>query len=77
MTMISPEMFAEEYENMSYEELLPVRDDLIEDIRSLEKSGENNNYPGNTQYQVELGYLGKLCELIAEKYRFIFWFNCF
>ena len=69
MTMISPEMFVEEYENMSYEELLPVRDELIEDIQGLEKSGDNNNYPGNTQYQVELEYFGKLCELIAEKFR--------
>ncbi len=68
MTMISPEMFIEEYENMSYEELLPARDELIEDIRGLEKSGDNDNYPGNTKYQVELEYLGKLCELIAEKF---------
>lgn len=68
MTMISPEMFIEEYENKSYEELLPVRDELIEGIRSLEKSGDSNTYPGNTRYQFELKYLGKLCELIAEKF---------
>ncbi len=73
MTMISPEMFIEEYENMSYEELLSVRDELIEGIRSLEKSGDNENYPENTRYQVELEYLGKLCELIAEKFRDMQW----
>ncbi len=30
--------------------------------------GEYKGYSGNTRYQMDLEYLGKLCVLIAEKY---------
>ncbi len=72
MSMISPGAFVNEYKDMSYEELLPVRDELIEDIREFEKSGggPSNICPSpSTVYQVHLEYLGKLCELIADKFR--------
>ena len=63
-------MYVEEYMNMSYEELLPVRDELIEAIRSFEKNGDSGGgfMPSpETIYQMHLEYLGKLCELIADK----------
>lgn len=71
--MISPEGFIEAYKNKSYKELLPVRDELIEDIRAF----ENQTYDSELSmicpspevtYQCRLEYLGELCELIAEKY---------
>ena len=76
MSMISPEMYVEEYKDMTYEELLPVRDELIEAIRSFEKNGDSDNgyQPSpKTIYQVHLEYLGKLCELIADKFRDMQW----
>ena len=36
MSMISPETYADQYKDMSYEELLPIRDDLIRDIWNFE-----------------------------------------
>ena len=76
MSMISPKMFAEQYKDMSYDELLPVRDDLIQDIWKFEKSEDSGGdiLPSpQTIYQVYLEYLGKLCELIADKYRDMQW----
>jgi len=35
--MISPEMFADEYRNDSIEEIIEIRDELINDIKDLEK----------------------------------------
>ncbi|MCR5603003.1 MAG: hypothetical protein K6G27_04795 [Lachnospiraceae bacterium] len=70
--MISPDAFILDYRDMSYEDLLPVRDELIDNIRDFEIKGSkgDNIYPSlSTRYQVTLEYLGKLCELIAEKYR--------
>ena len=72
--MISPEFFIEQYKDKRYEELLPVRDNLLEEIRAF----ENRTYDPELDswrpspdviYQFNLEYLGKLCELIAEKYR--------
>ncbi len=73
MSMVSPDYFVEQYEDMSYEELLPVRDELIDEIRALETSGNNAKYPGNTKYQEDLKYLSKLCELVAEKFNDMLW----
>ncbi len=72
MSMISPEAYVDEYKDMSYEELLPIRDELIEDIKDFEKhgGGDTEIHPSpDVMYQVNLEYLGKLCELIADKYR--------
>ena len=76
MSMISPETYAEQYKDMSYEELLPVRDELIQDIWKFEKSEDKGGdyLPSpKTIYQVYLEYLGKLCELITDKYRDLQW----
>ena len=71
--MVSPESFIKEYENMSYSELLPVRDELIEAVRAFEEHAydpeEELVHPSpEVRYQCNLEYLGRLCGLIAEKY---------
>lgn len=76
MSMISPDYFIEEYKDMAYEELLPVRDELIDEIREFEKNVPDNggiSPSPSTMYQVRLEYLGKLCELIVDKYRDLQW----
>ena len=35
--MISPEMYAEEHRNDSFEELIETRDDLAEELKILER----------------------------------------
>lgn len=71
--MISPDMFVELHKDKKYKDLLPVRDELISDIREF----ENKTYDPEMDticpatevlYQVHLLYLGRLCELISEKY---------
>ena len=55
--MISPDAFILDYKDMSYEELLPVRDELIDNIRNFEINGSkgDNIYPSSsTRYQVTL-----------------------
>jgi hypothetical protein len=76
--MISPETFIVEYKNKKYSELIKIRDVLIRDIRRFERKKDEEHKEGNmiiicdpspeVVYQVNLQYLGKLCELIAEKY---------
>ena len=76
MSMVSPDYYVDDYKDMSYEELLPIRGELIEDIKAFEKSDglPSGMYPSpSTRYQVHLEYLGKLCELIAEKFRDMEW----
>ncbi len=76
MSMLSPNAFVDEYRDMPYEELLPIRDELIEEIRDFEKhgGGDTGICPSpDVIYQVNLEYLAKLCELIAEKYRDKLW----
>ena len=70
--MMSPETYAKEHKNDSYKELLQERDELLNEIREVEKD------PGNTDafrfpsprdiYLFNLQYLEKLCGLIADKY---------
>ena len=71
--MISPEGFVEEYKDKPYKELLPVRDELIEEIRAFENRAYDPKLDmvipsPEVKYQCKLKYLGKLCELISEKY---------
>lgn len=71
--MISPEKFIEEYKNKSYAELLPIRNELLEEIQAFENHTYNPEmnmvHPSpEVVYQCNLEYMGKLCELIAEKY---------
>ena len=70
--MISPELYVEQLSDKKYEELLLIRDELIESVQSYEEDPylETDIMPGpEVVYQCELQYLGKLCELIAEKFR--------
>ena len=76
--MISPEMFADEYKENSYEELIKVRDNLIQDIRRFEKGNiteeEMMTKPSqDTRYQCNLEYLAEICKLIQEKYNQKLW----
>lgn len=71
--MISPEMFLTMHKDMKYQDLLHVRDELIGWTREFESKSydpeENNFHPSpEVRYQMNLQYLGKLCELISEKY---------
>ena len=71
--MISPEGFVEIHKDKTYKELLPIRDDLIADIKDFEANFENRKESDmcpspEVRYQCDLEYLGKLCELISEKY---------
>ena len=77
--MISPEGFIEEYKNKSYAELLLIRDELLEEIQAFESHTYNPEMDmfdpsPEVVYQCNLEYMGKLCELIAEKYnqKFVF-----
>ncbi len=71
--MMSPDSFTEEHKDKSYKELLTVRDELLDEIRAFEDQTYDPELdlvhpsPAVT-YQCNLEYLGKLCELIAEKY---------
>ncbi len=71
--MISPEAFMQVHINKTYAELLCVRDKLINEIRGFEKFKVNSTEiimspSPEVVYQCNLECLGKLCELIAEKY---------
>ena len=71
--MISPETFVEQYRDSTYEELLEVRQQLLEGIYYYEEGTDENDkmiLPSpETRYLLNLEYLGKLCELIVQKYR--------
>lgn len=71
--MISPETFIDNLKDKSYSELLEEREKLLNDIYSFEKKPNKSNgifiSPSpEVRYQVNLQYLGKICELIAKKY---------
>jgi len=72
--MISPESYIDQLRDKSYEELLEEREKIIKEIREFEKtynkdSKEELISPSpKTIYICNLLYLGKLCELIVEKY---------
>lgn len=71
--MISPNGFVEELKDKPYKELLKERDKLIRQIRAFEKDkvpeSEYSICPSSeVVYQMNLQYLGELCNLIAEKY---------
>ena len=71
--MISPNGFIESYKNKSYKELLPVRDELMQEIWTFENHSYDSElimmHPSpEVVYQCNLKYLGELCKLIADKY---------
>ncbi|WP_462406699.1 hypothetical protein [Gracilibacillus sp. Marseille-QA3620] len=75
MTMICPEGYIEMQNNKSYIDLIEERESLIRKIREFEENISSTDdfmislSPSpEVVYQMNLLYLGKLCELIAEVY---------
>lgn len=73
--MISPETFAEELKNKSYEELLKIRGELIAEILYFEEHIEEQmqneiiiSPSPDISYKMNLEYLGEICRLISEKF---------
>lgn len=72
--MISPDGYIEELEDKSYINLLKERDLLIREICRFEKDKDCNGEEWmmcpspNVIYQMNLQYLGRLCELISKVY---------
>lgn len=75
--MMSPESFVRAYKDEPIEEIIKIRDELIDNIKNLEKivfskdrsSEEWNFHPGpDVRYQVNLEYLSQICILLSEKY---------
>ena len=81
--MLSPNYYAEEHENDSFEEMINERKRLIEELGELEKIAYDEErtdsawgiHPGpDVQYQMTLEYLSQICILLKEKYnRVIIW----
>ena len=75
MSMISPEIFAEEHADKTYEELIEVRNNLINDIKQFEETPRNEESgfiicPGpDVVYQMNHEYLSKICLLIVQKFQ--------
>lgn len=72
--MLSPGYLKDQYEKMTYEELLVEKKQLIEYIDAFESDeidrAEWDICPSpDVRYQMNLEYLGVLAPLIAEKYR--------
>ena len=69
--MMSPEAFISMQKDKSYEELIEIRDEFIEDIKDFEENPDQITFrhpSPDVIYHMNLLYLAKLCELIAEKY---------
>ena len=71
--MISPQLFLSEHETDSYEQLITLRDELIEEIRAFEKQQIPESqwmvrHSPEVYYQMNLQYLSVLCNYIADRY---------
>ena len=71
--MISPEVFVEQHKNKPYSELVKIRNKILREIYDF----ENHSYDleqtlvqpsPEVMYRYNLKYLGKICEVISEKY---------
>ena len=75
MSMISPEVFVEQYADKTYEELIKVRNELINSIKKFEATPQNEDpdfiiCPGpDVVYQMNHEYLSKICSLIVQKFQ--------
>ena len=75
MSMISPEVFVEQYADKTYEELIEVRNELINSIKKFEATPQNEDSdfiicPGpDVVYQINHEYLSKICLLIVQKFQ--------
>ncbi len=74
MSMISPELFIElECRGKSYEELLQLRDEMLERITAFEKGTGTKGYvhinpSPDVVYWMDLKYLSEVCLQIAGAY---------
>lgn len=75
--MISPEMYAEQFKEASYQEMIKERDNLIRYIRKyekLEKAGDRSGedwmiHPQpDVRYQMYMDYLAALLLIMRNKY---------
>ncbi len=75
--MISPDMFIESCEEMTFQQLIVERKRLCRDIAGLEKIVYDKENPKeaycvhpspDVQYQMELEYLAELCKFLKGKY---------
>ncbi len=75
--MMSPESYVQTYENTSFPELIKARNEMIREIRRLEKLVFSEDRiddawlikpSPDVQYQVYLEYLEEMCKMMREKY---------
>ena len=75
--MMSPDMFIERCEEMTFEQLIAERKRLCRDVADLEKivyDKENHKEEfvicpsPDVKYQMELEYLAELCKFLKDKY---------
>lgn len=72
--MISPQSFINECKDKKYAQLIQIREGLLADIRYFEKHKDEADEEliicpsPEVVYQMNLKYLGKVCELISDKY---------
>lgn len=72
--MVSPNSFANEHQNDTYEELVQLRAELMEQILEYEKEDSKNkgnwtSFPTpDVKYMMNLQYLARVCNFIAKKY---------
>lgn len=75
--MLNPEMYAEQFKNASYQEMIKERDSLMRYIRKyekLEKAGDRSGeewmiHPQpDVRYQMCMEYLAALLLLMKDKY---------
>ena len=75
MSMISPKIFADEHANKTYEELIEVRNDLINSIEQFEARPQNEETDfiicpsPDVVYQMNHEYLSEICLLIVQKFQ--------
>ena len=76
--MICPTTYVEECENMTFKELIKERNNLVADIKQLEKAVFAKDRTGEewqicpspeVRYQTKLEYLSELFDLMSRKYR--------
>lgn len=72
--MISPELYVEEMKDKDYKELIEEKDDLVDEIRAFEHGELPAHFyfmdpSPEVRYQMNLEYLGKLCDYMTERFR--------
>ena len=78
MTMISPEQYADDIKDLSYEKLVGERHELIEALHRFENNYTSDYKPdidnySDVIYQMQNKYLVEVTKLLNEKYNEIVW----